>query len=261
MMDATHGPVPDFHFREPCWLDETDSTNSELKRRLLRSPAPPAGTVVAARFQSGGRGRMGNVWYAGRNSCLMFSFLWRGAVPLAGAGSLPMACCLGVADFLLRHGIRAKCKWPNDVLVGDAKIAGILSEASPARDGGVALTVGIGVNLLDDPERDSRLGAGAASMESVSGERHDPVDALPALLDCLAGRINAWSAGGFGAIKGDFLARLHGMGARIRVRTPSGPVHGRIADVGDGGELRLVGDDGDIVVVNSAAALEPGCRP
>lgn len=248
---------PGFHFLAPVWLEETDSTNSEIKRRLIEAPDLPSGTVVAARFQSGGKGRMGNAWYAAPDSCLMFSFLWKGAVRLDKAGTLPMACSLAIADFLREHAIHALCKWPNDVLVGDAKICGILTEAPPARDGVAALVVGAGVNLRDDPERDRRLGLSTASMESASGLRHLPFPLLPELLRHLERRIDAWNAGGFAAIMDDFLARMWGMGVRLRVRTPSGPVYGRVVGLGDNGELRLKSDNEEHIVVNSAAALDP----
>lgn len=257
-MKSTHNATPAFHFLTPAWLDETDSTNSEIKRRLLESPDLPSGTVAAARFQSGGKGRMGNAWYAAPDSCLMFSFLWKGAVRLDKAGTLPMACSLAIADFLRDHAIHASCKWPNDVLVGDAKICGILTEAPSARDGVAALIVGIGVNLRDDPERDRRLGLATASMESASGERLLPSPLLPELLRHLERRIDAWNVGGFAAIMDDFLTRMWGMGVRLRVRTPSGPVYGRIAGMGENGELRLESETGDAIVVNSAAALDPG---
>ncbi len=249
-----HPPL--FSFAPPIWLDSIDSTNDELKRRL--ADGPPAGTVIAARFQTNGKGRMGRTWLSSPAAALMFSFLWRGRVPLAQLGTLPMACALGVRDFLKTLGIDSLCKWPNDIMTGAGKICGILAESLPVPDGEIRLVIGIGVNVFPDPDRDGRIEQPAACIARFVSRPESPNDLLPALLRCLENRINAWQCGGFAAVGDDFKACLWGVGRFVTVRTGAEPVVGAIRSVGENGELQLSGEGDRIITVISAAALDFG---
>jgi BirA family transcriptional regulator, biotin operon repressor / biotin---[acetyl-CoA-carboxylase] ligase len=126
------------------------STNAHL-RRLASEGAPPFATVVA-RAQTAGRGREGRAWHSPSDTGLWFSVL----LPLGpegealprplGIGVLPLAVGIAVAIAVERlSGVRASLKWPNDVLVGERKVAGVLCESAGAS--GAMAAVGIGVNL------------------------------------------------------------------------------------------------------------------
>ncbi len=245
-----------FVFAKPEWLDETGSTNDVIRERLAEGGVR-AGLVVAARRQTRGRGRMGNAWQQAPGLDLAFSFLWEGEAGPERAGSLPMACALGVADFLASPGlgIAAECKWPNDVMAGGAKICGILTEAGPGRDGRIRLIVGIGVNVGADPGRDARAGIPTASIEGLAGIRIPPETVLERLLPFLASRITAWSRKGFAAVRADFTARMRGLGETVAVRSGGERLTGVVLGLGENGGLRLAGPDGREIVVTSAAAL------
>lgn len=253
-------PSPPFRFRTPEWHDSLPSTNTYLRERQRRSPSP-SGTVVAAVAQTAGRGRMGNAWFSPPGADLTFSFLWRGGIGLAAAGTFSLACGLAVADFLASLGLPPRCKWPNDILLAGAKVCGILCE-SVSPPGYVELVAGIGMNLAEDRERTARAGQPVASLESALGEPPTPRETLPRLLPFLEARVNQWIGAGFSAMAADYAAVMWGTGTRTRIRTGAGdlPVFGTLAGVGDDGRLLLRGDDGGKLEISSAVAIEPAPR-
>src|ERR1019366_8903361 len=124
----------------------TDSTNADLLARA--GGGAPEGLVLAAEEQRAGRGRMGRAWVAPPRAALTFSLLVRPrTVPPARRGWLPLLAGVAVASAV--HAVAsvdARLKWPNDVLVGPAKLGGILAEAA-----GDAVVVGIGLNVSTEP--------------------------------------------------------------------------------------------------------------
>src|SRR5215468_10429170 len=109
-------------------VGRTGSTNADLLARALRGE--PEGVVLAAEEQTAGRGRMGRTWVAPPYAALTFSLLTRPGVPPARRGWLPLLAGVAVATAVTElTGVEARLKWPNDVLVGEAKLAGILAEA------------------------------------------------------------------------------------------------------------------------------------
>jgi BirA family transcriptional regulator, biotin operon repressor / biotin---[acetyl-CoA-carboxylase] ligase len=115
-------------------LRETASTND--RARELATRGAPHGTLVTAAAQSAGRGRQGRTWSAPPGHALLMSLVLRDAHPL-----LPLAAAVGVADAV---GADAQIKWPNDVLLSDRKVSGILAEGRPQEGWAV---LGIGVNV------------------------------------------------------------------------------------------------------------------
>jgi BirA family biotin operon repressor/biotin-[acetyl-CoA-carboxylase] ligase len=125
----------------------TDSTNT--RARELAAAGSPGGTVVTAREQTAGRGRVGRVWTAPEGKALLYSAILRPLderhllLPL----SVPLAVC--AAAEALRPGIECQVKWPNDVWLDGRKLSGILIEARP-QDGWAV--IGIGLNLTIAPD-------------------------------------------------------------------------------------------------------------
>jgi len=120
----------------------TDSTNT--RARELAEAGAPGGTVVTAAEQTAGRGRQGRSWTAPAGAALLYSVILR---PLERRHALlPLAAAVAVCDAAeaLESGLECRIKWPNDVWVGERKLAGILIEARP-QDGWAV--VGVGLNL------------------------------------------------------------------------------------------------------------------
>jgi len=125
-----------------------DSTNDEAL--ALARQGAPHGTVVIANQQRAGRGREGRVWQSPPGAGLYMSIVLRPRLPLAEVPPLTLAIGIAVCDAARAHGAAAQLKWPNDVLVGTRKLAGVLVEAQS--QGGVleSAIAGIGVNLTGE---------------------------------------------------------------------------------------------------------------
>lgn len=132
-------------------VGSTGSTNADLLARVRDDPDTGDGQVLVAEEQTAGRGRLGRSWTSLPGASLTFSVLLRPVkIPAARRGWLPLLTGVAVAGAVRSvAGVDAALKWPNDLLVGDRKLAGILTEQSP--DGG-AVVVGVGVNVAAPPD-------------------------------------------------------------------------------------------------------------
>jgi BirA family biotin operon repressor/biotin-[acetyl-CoA-carboxylase] ligase len=217
-------------------LDRVDSTNEEAKR-LARDGAPD-GTLVWARAQSAGKGRSGNAWTSPRGN-LYVSLVLRAAVPqprLAELGFVA-AVALGAAlDGLRPPAVPLRFKWPNDVLLRERKLAGILVETESAGDRPSWAVLGVGVNIARHPEGTEL----AATSLHAEGEKGIPVEGL---LAAFAGAFLdwrlRWEGEGFAPVAAAWKARARGIGEPIRVRLPRGELRGTFTDLDADGALLL----------------------
>lgn len=126
---------------------EIASTNT-LALELADAGAPEW-TLVSAAHQTAGRGRLGRTWVDVPEGSLMVSVVLRPTLPPARVGLLSLLAGAAMANAVRDEtGLRATCKWPNDLLLDDAKVGGILGEARINADRLAALVIGMGVNLL-----------------------------------------------------------------------------------------------------------------
>jgi len=219
-------------------FDSVPSTNDEATR--LGAAGAADGTVVWARRQIAGRGRRGREWSSPEGN-LYCSVLMRPALPLARAAGLSLVAAVAVGDTVagfLADGRRVEHKWPNDVLVGGAKIAGILLEAAGRARGATDwVVVGCGLNVGAEP------GVSGQAVTTLAAEagRDIPVRAvLMALLDNLRLWRGRWETHGIAPIRDSWLARARGLGQDITVRLPREELRGRFEGLDDSGALRLV---------------------
>jgi BirA family transcriptional regulator, biotin operon repressor / biotin---[acetyl-CoA-carboxylase] ligase len=128
------------------YFESVGSTNDEAKKRA--QDGAPHGTLIVANEQTGGRGRSGKRWYSMKDSALAFSLVLR---PGNLSNETLLRCsalgALGVVDALMEVGIPASIKWPNDVLIQDRKVAGILVENSWKGALMESIILGVGVNV------------------------------------------------------------------------------------------------------------------
>ena len=214
-------------------LGSVASTNDEA-RRLAGSGAAD-GTVVTAVSQSGGRGRLGRSWASPAGNHYA-SLIVRSTVPAARLPELSLVAALAVAEAVERFvpaARRVRLKWPNDVLVDGAKIAGILLE----RVGPEGVVVGVGINLASHPDglpyRATDLAAAG-----VPGATVDAV--LAAWLGCFARWRAVWERQGFGPVKTAWERRAAGLGERVSVDLGTGgAVEGRLVGLDERGALVL----------------------
>ena len=126
-------------------LPVVGSTNDWCRRRHSEGSTPPF--ACFAEQQTRGRGRRGRSWLSAAGANITLSLLWRFALPLQRLGPLPLFVGLAIRDCLRTAGITgAQLKWPNDVLAGDGKIAGVLTESAYSDSASADMILGIGLN-------------------------------------------------------------------------------------------------------------------
>jgi BirA family transcriptional regulator, biotin operon repressor / biotin---[acetyl-CoA-carboxylase] ligase len=219
------------------WFDSLDSTNRYLLDEA-RAGAPD-GLVAVADYQTAGRGRRGRDWVAPPGASLLVSVLLRPALTPERAPLVTMACGVAMAEAIERvAGFTPGLKWPNDLVVNDRKLVGILAEA----DAG-ALVVGAGVNV-EWREFPAELAETATACNLEAGHPVDRRELLEAFLAALDRRY-----ADLDAIITEYRARLVTLGRPVRIERTDGDLVGRAVDVGDAGQLRVEGDDGAVVEV------------
>ncbi len=184
--------------------DQLESTNTSLLD-WAREGAPHRALVVAE-WQRGGRGRRGRSWLGGLGNGLAFSLLWRSARPVAELSGLSLAVGQILAQRLRSLGVeKAGVKWPNDILVEGAKLAGVLIELSGDMLGPSAAVIGVGINVIGGEALTPRVGQPVTDLSRYLGqvERNqlllDLVESLDAGLshfdaEGFAGFRHAWMA-------------------------------------------------------------------
>jgi BirA family biotin operon repressor/biotin-[acetyl-CoA-carboxylase] ligase len=230
MVSAMWGGVWDIH-----WLAEVDSTNTYVRDRARRGA--PSGLVAVADHQTAGRGRLDRRWESPPGANLLASVLLRpgcgaedvhlcaGAVALAGADA-----CREVA------GVEPVLKWPNDLLLGGAKLAGVLAEAEFAGSDLSAVIVGIGINVAWPGPAE----AGGTCLDDV-GAREQPVDRqvlLDRLLVALEPRCELLQEPvGRRDLADEVRSRCATLGQRVRVILAGEELIGRADAIDDAGRL------------------------
>ena len=225
-------------------LAEVDSTN----RYALDAAraGEPAGLVVVADHQSAGRGRLGRTWEAPAGASLLTSVLLRPTIRLDALHLLTMAAGLAMADAVAAMaGFAPTLKWPNDLLAGGRKLAGMLTEAEITDGVVTAVVVGIGVNVqwTDFPPE---IAETATACNLVVG--HDV--SRDALLDEFVARYGARLAD-LDAVPEEYRARLGTLGERVRVELAAETFEGEACGVADDGALEVRTDDGSVRVVSA----------
>jgi BirA family biotin operon repressor/biotin-[acetyl-CoA-carboxylase] ligase len=231
------------------------STNDRLKE-LARAGAAPW-TVVLADAQTAGRGRQGRRWVSPPGNLYM-SVLLRPAPPGPRWSVLPLAAGLAVAEALGAEGLEARLKWPNDVMIGDRKIAGILTEATSSAGGLESVVVGIGVNVALRP---SDLPAEAAAAPTCAAEElARPVDRIAvaaAVLARLAVWYHALAREGPRVVQAAWRTRaVPWWGRTVEARSGERRLRGIASDLDEGGALILELEDGTRAVLHSGEVRE-----
>lgn len=216
-------------------VDETGSTNTDLLAAC--DAGAPDRTVLATEHQTAGRGRLDRRWDAPPGANLLVSLLFRDVPDDPGELTRRVGLAAVRAVEEVRPGAEAALKWPNDVLLGGRKLAGILAQRSA--DGPVV--VGLGLNVGWAPDGAARLD-GCQRPDEVLAHLLTAFDELPA------------------DVHDAYRAALDTLGAAVRVELPGGSIEGRAVDVERDGRLLVVDacaithrvDVGDVVHLRPA---------
>jgi BirA family biotin operon repressor/biotin-[acetyl-CoA-carboxylase] ligase len=239
---------------EIIWHDSVGSTNAEALALYANGQRSPV--WVAAGEQTAGRGREGRAWVSTPGN-LYASLLWPVAnVPVERLTGLSLVAGLAVADAFVAAGPNAaiRLKWPNDVLIGGRKAAGILIETT-GQPGDLAAIIGCGLNLAHHPD-----GTRWPATHLAAHRRPvDPRDMLGLLAASMEVRLEQWDQGrGFASIRDDWQTRALGLGTRISLATGE---TGRFSGLSPTGALEMERDDGSHVVHHAGDVEWLDARP
>lgn len=217
-------------------FETLDSTNDEA-RRLIRA-GEGHGLVVSAAEQTAGRGRRGRAWTSLRGN-LHASMALEPGKPPAEMAQISFVAGLALAEALgiLAPHVEIRCKWPNDLLANDRKLAGMLLEAE-----GNFLILGLGVDVVaaPDPALYPAISLAELGLE-LSAEQ-----VLAAFLASFAPWFETWRSQGFGPVRQAWLGHAKNLGGEIKARLPNETLQGRFAGLDQNGALLLEMPNGAI---------------
>jgi len=214
-----------------------DSTNAQCRR--IAAAGTTGNVWVQADEQTAGRGRRGREWTS-KPGNLFASLLYGVNCDLPTAAGLSFVAALAVRDAVadsLPTDARVMCKWPNDILVGGRKIAGILLEttgqgACPPSH----VIIGIGINVIDHPEQAHYP---ATDMKKEAGDNVEMQQVMTRLVASMAHWILRWQQAGFRPIRKAWKHNAHGLGQDVIVRLSEEELRGRFIDLDKTGALVL----------------------
>jgi BirA family biotin operon repressor/biotin-[acetyl-CoA-carboxylase] ligase len=229
--------------------DTIDSTNDEAKRLVLAGERGPL--WIVARRQSLGRGRLGRSWESSPGN-LHATFIADDVASARDAPQLGFVAGIGTIEALRNAtGVtdRFSLKWPNDVLLDGAKLAGVLLEAVVPPVGGCAdvnAIIGVGVNCATAPDN---LPYPAVALAALPENAISAAELFSHLSDAMAEAIDLWDRGaGFHLVRAKWLSRAAGLGRNVRVALAQEAIEGRFETIDATGRLILATEGGERLI-------------
>lgn len=244
-------------FFHPTFIDVCGSTNNELKQAAAKGA--PVGSLIVANQQIAGRGRGDHQWISPPGN-LYFSVLLRPDVPIVRYSQMSFVAALAIARTVQAQlpNKRVRIKWPNDILVENKKISGILIESGhgPKPDQPYMI-LGIGLNITNFPTANVRVAATSLFEEGAAQATRDQV--LIDLSNQLEVQIQLWLAEGFEMVRAAWLKSAQGSGDEIEVRIAGlEPISGTFEDLDNNGALVLRLKDGTTKLIHAGDVSLPG---
>jgi BirA family biotin operon repressor/biotin-[acetyl-CoA-carboxylase] ligase len=236
------------------YLPVIASTNATA--RLLGRQGRAEGSIVLADAQTAGRGQAGKVWISPPERNVYVSILLRPAIAPAQAPLISLMAAVALVDTLRQEGAAGGIKWPNDVLLQQRKVAGILTEMEISRDAVHFVVVGIGINVnMTQTELERDLGPialSATSMAVALGREICREGLLAALMESLERWYDRFRAEGILALHDAWEARSLMRGRRVSARTPEASWKGMAEGIDQAGRLLLRREEGGLLALTSA---------
>ncbi len=225
-------------------FDAVASTMEEARRLAVDGASDR--TAIRAVAQSGGRGRLGRPWKSPPGN-VYTTVILRPEVPTARAAELSLVAAVAMSDTIAGFAGPVSLKWPNDVLLGGGKVAGVLLEAITAGAALSAVLVGIGINVASRPTLPERPTARVAGVDA------DAV--FDALLKALGDRYDQWRLDGLAGIRSAWLGRGPALDSAMTVGQGQIRIEGCFAGLESDGRLRLRLADGSVRSIASGEVL------
>lgn len=227
------------------YLQETDSTNTRAKDLAARGA--PEGTLIVAEKQTGGRGRRGRSWFSPPGDGIYSSIILRPIMSPGEAPRITLMTSVAVAEALLSlTRLKVRIRWPNDILVGGKKIAGILTEISTEMDGVDYIIVGLGLNVNTPSESfPEEIKGEATSILMETGKQFSRVPLVRGYLEWYEKYYEMFKNDGFEPIMRRWKELADIVGQQLMVGTVGKKYVGEVVDVDSDGVLILKDGKGD----------------
>ncbi|HUX55621.1 MAG TPA: biotin--[acetyl-CoA-carboxylase] ligase [Bacteroidales bacterium] len=221
------------------------STNTHTVH-LLKTGELSEGTIIYTNYQSAGRGQTGNRWESEEGKNLLISvLLYPYMINAADQFLISMTISLGICDFLKKYTTNCSIKWPNDIYIGNDKIAGILIENCLLGDQIENSIAGIGLNI--NQEKFLSDAPNPVSLKLITGKCHDLPTCLNNLSFCLDRRYKQLISENFTQIKQEYITKLFRLNEWHAFRDLNGNFTGRIRSVTDFGRLQIEKREGKLI--------------
>lgn len=217
--------------------DHLESTNTYLMKKLSTGQAHA--NCVATNLQTNGRGRRGRTWQAGLGASLTFSLLWRFQCGAAGLSGLSLAVGIALIRALHHFGVtQAQLKWPNDVLIGREKLAGILIELQGDMEGPSVAVIGVGINLKLPTSLKQQIDQPVTDLASVTQTPINPNALLGELLKHLTDVLSTFEQRGFASVRDEWTSYHAYHQQSVKMLHPDGrETTGIVVNVAEDGNL------------------------
>ena len=239
------------------WVAETGSTNADLVVQARSGAAH--GTVLVADHQTAGRGRLGRSWQAPPGSALLCSILLRPEPTAVIHGAVWAVALAAQSAVATLTGVTPELKWPNDLMVGERKLAGVLAEGvtdpgDPLTLSGVVVGIGLNVGWAEPPRE---VAARAITVEELGARPVDRHVLLERLLTDLAPLVELWIDTP-DELHAEYRSRLDTLGRAVRVDMGDRLLSGTAVDVtADGLAIRLADGTEQLVLAGDVVHLRP----
>lgn len=238
------------------YFDSIDSTNTEIKR--VAQENAPHGTVAFAEEQLSGKGRLGRVWSSPKGSGLWFSFLLRPEIAPSQVAGITLAVGLGVCKAIRSYtGLEAKIKWPNDVIVENKKVCGILTEMTAETDRVNYVVVGVGINV-NTKEFPYEIQHKATSLAIKKGMDIDRIKLFQNILECVEVYMDSYFVNLEASIIDEYTSLCATLERNVDVIRGKQKITGKAVRIGEFGDLIVRLENGQEVSINSGEVTVQG---
>lgn len=229
-----------------CKVFYHESLSSTMDEAFkLGMEGAPEGTVVCAEMQTKGRGRLGRSWVSPKYKGIYCSIILRPKLSPSDLAKLTLLSAVAVAEAVEKSaGIQAMIKWPNDLLIKNKKLAGILTELRAEVDQMKFVVIGIGLNVNNTS---AQLVEGATSLKNETSQSFSRVEILQEILRAFERWYIRCHHGDFEAVLLAWKDRAHTLGKRVRVTDPASVTEGVAVDLDHDGGLLIRQDSGVVV--------------
>ncbi|MCH1624720.1 biotin--[acetyl-CoA-carboxylase] ligase [Fredinandcohnia quinoae] len=234
-------------------FEETVTSTQKIAHHLAYEGAPE-GTIVVAEEQTAGRGRLDRVWHSPKHTGVWMSIILRPNIPPYQAPQLTLLAAVGVVQGIQEAtGLEADIKWPNDILLNNKKVVGILTELQAEADRINSVIIGIGINVNHTESHfPDFLKNIATSLAIQKGEGIDRARLIQCILVKIEKLYGEYLQHGFKIIKLLWESYAISIGQNIIARTLTGAIEGKALGITDEGVLQLKSLDGTIHHIHSA---------